>query len=119
MGDRIQVGGMQVSTLLHDFVNNQALPGTGLDAAKFWAGLEAIVNDLAYRNRALLKKRDEIQAQIDAWLVANRANFDFNAYKAFLQDIGYLLEEGDAFQVTTENVDTEIANTAERNWLFQ
>ena len=47
MGDRIQVGGMQVSTLLHDFVNNQALPGTGLDAAKFWAGLEAIVNDLA------------------------------------------------------------------------
>ena len=112
MGDRIQVGGMQVSTLLHDFVNNQALPGTGLDAAKFWAGLEAIVNDLAPRNRALLKKRDEIQAQIDAWLVANRANFDFNAYKAFLQDIGYLLEEGDAFQVTTENVDTEIANTA-------
>ena len=112
MGDRIQVGGMQVSTLLHDFVNNQALPGTGLDAAKFWAGLEAIVNDLAPRNRALLKKRDDIQAQIDAWLVANRANFDFNAYKAFLQDIGYLLEEGDAFQVTTENVDTEIANTA-------
>ena len=112
MGDRIQVGGMQVSTLLHDFVNNQALPGTGLDAAKFWAGLEAIVNDLAPRNRALLKKRDDIQAQIDAWLVANRANFDFNAYKAFLQDIGYLLAEGDAFQVTTENVDTEIANTA-------
>jgi malate synthase len=112
MGDRIQVGGMQVSTLLHDFVNNQALAGTGLDAAKFWSGLEAIVNDLAPRNRALLKKRDEIQAQIDAWLVANKANFDFNAYKAFLQEIGYLLAEGDAFQVTTENVDTEIANTA-------
>ena len=112
MGDRIQVGGMQVSTLLHDFVNNQALAGTGLDTAKFWSGLEAIVNDLAPRNRALLKKRDEIQAQIDAWLVANKANFDFNAYKAFLQEIGYLLAEGETFQVTTENVDTEIANTA-------
>jgi malate synthase len=112
MGDRIQVGGMQVSTLLHDFVNNQALVGTGLDAAKFWSGLEAIVNDLAPRNRALLKKRDEIQAQIDAWLVANKANFDFNAYKAFLQEIGYLLAEGDAFQVTTENVDAEIATMA-------
>jgi malate synthase len=112
MGDRIQVGGMQVSTLLHNFVNNQALAGTGLDAAKFWAGLAAIVNDLAPRNRALLKKRDAIQAQIDAWHVANKGKFEFAVYKAFLQDIGYLLPEGDAFQVTTENVDTEIAATA-------
>ena len=112
MGDKIQVGGLQVSTLLHNFINTQALPDTGVSQEQFWAGLEAIVNDLAPRNRALLAKRDDIQAQIDAWLVANKGQFDFAAYKAFLQDIGYLLPEGDAFTVTTENVDAEIATTA-------
>ena len=112
MGDKIQVGGLQVSTLLHNFINTQALPDTGVSQEQFWAGLEAIVNDLAPRNRALLAKRDDIQAQIDAWLVENKGKFDFAAYKAFLQDIGYLLPEGDAFTVTTENVDAEIATTA-------
>ena len=112
MGDKIQIGGLQVSTLLHDFINTQALPDTGVSQEQFWAGLEAIVNDLAPRNRALLAKRDDIQAQIDAWLVANKGQFDFAAYKTFLQDIGYLLPEGEAFSVTTENVDAEIATTA-------
>lgn len=112
MGDRTSVGGLQVSTLLYDFINHSALPGTGVDVEKFWAGLEAIVNDLAPRNRALLAKRDEIQAKIDAWHVANKGAFDFAAYKAFLQDIGYLLPEGDAFSVSTANVDTEITATA-------
>ncbi len=112
MGDKIQVGGLQVSTLLHNFINTQALPETGVSQEQFWAGLEAIVNDLAPRNRALLAKRDDIQAQIDAWLVENKGKFDFAAYKAFLQDIGYLLPEGDAFTVTTANVDAEIATTA-------
>ncbi|MEB4590383.1 malate synthase G [Candidatus Thiothrix sp. Deng01] len=112
MGDRIQVGGLQVSTLLHDFVNNQALPGTGLTPENFWAGLEAIVNDLAPRNRELLAKRDSIQAKIDAWHLANKGKFDLAAYKAFLQDIGYLLPEGETFQVATANVDAEITTTA-------
>lgn len=112
MGDRIPVGSLQVSTLLHDFVNNTALPGTGVDAATFWAGLESIVNDLAPRNRELLAKRDALQAKIDAWHLENKGKFDFAAYKAFLQDIGYLLPEGDAFQVTTANVDSEITATA-------
>ncbi len=112
MGDRIQVGGLQVSTLLQDFVNKQALPGTGIEVNAFWAGLEAIVNDLAPRNRELLAKRDAIQAKIDAWHLANKGNFDFAAYKAFLQEIDYLLPEGEAFQVTTMNVDTEITATA-------
>ncbi len=112
MGNRISVGGLQVSTLLHDFVTQQALPGTGLDAATFWAGLEAIVTRLAPRNRELLAKRDAMQAQIDAWHIANKASFDFAAYKAFLQGIGYLLPEGDAFNVTTANVDVEITHTA-------
>lgn len=112
MGDRIQVGGLQVSTILHDFMNNQALPGTDIPVELFWAGLEAIVNDLAPRNRELLAKRDTLQAQIDAWHKANKGAFDFAAYKAFLQEIGYLLPEGEAFAVTTLHVDTEITATA-------
>ena len=112
MTDRIQLGSLQVSTLLHNFVNQQALPGTGIEPAVFWAGLEKIVNDLAPRNRELLAKRDALQAQIDAWHVANKGSFDFGKYKAFLQEIGYLQPEGAAFQVSTENVDTEIAATA-------
>ncbi|MFZ1389074.1 MAG: malate synthase G [Thiolinea sp.] len=112
MTDRIQLGSLQVSTLLHNFVTQQALPGTGIEPAVFWAGLEKIVNDLAPRNRELLAKRDVLQAQIDAWHVANKGQFDFAKYKAFLQEIGYLQPEGSAFQVSTENVDTEIATTA-------
>lgn len=112
MSDKIQVGSLQVSTLLHNFVNQQALPGTGVEPAAFWAGLEKIVNELAPRNRELLAKRDALQAKIDAWHLANKGKFDFAAYKAFLQDIGYLLPEGADFKVTTENVDTEIAHTA-------
>ena len=112
MTDRIQLGSLQVSTLLHNFVNQQALPGTGIEPAAFWAGLEKIVNDLAPRNRELLAKRDASQAQIDAWHAENKSNFDFAKYKDFLQEIGYLQPEGSAFQVTTENVDTEIATTA-------
>ena len=119
MGNRITVGSLQVSTLLHDFVTQQALPGTGLDAATFWAGLESIVTRFAPRNRELLAKRDALQAQIDAWHLANKGKFDFAAYKTFLQDIGYLLPEGDAFNVTTANVDDEITRTPGRNWLCQ
>ena len=112
MGNRITVGGLQVSTLLHDFVTQQALPGTGVDAAAFWAGLETIVNRYAPRNRELLAKRDALQAQIDAWHIANKGTFDFAAYKAFLQAISYLLPEGEAFHVSTANVDVEITQTA-------
>ncbi len=112
MGNRILVNDLQVSTLLHDFVTQQALPGTSISAADFWAGLADIVTRFAPRNRELLAKRDEIQAKIDAWHIANPGQFDFAAYKAFLQDIGYLLPEGEAFNVTTANVDVEITSTA-------
>lgn len=112
MTDRIQLGSLQVSTLLHNFVNQQALPGTGVEPTVFWAGLEQIVNDLAPRNRELLAKRDALQAKIDAWHLANKGQFEFAAYKAFLQEIGYLLPEGADFSISTENVDSEIATTA-------
>ncbi|TXH70210.1 MAG: malate synthase G [Thiothrix sp.] len=112
MTDKIQLGSLQVSTLLHNFVNQQALPGTGIEPAVFWAGLEQIVNELAPRNRELLAKRDALQAKIDAWHVANKGQFNFAHYKAFLQEIGYLLPEGADFSISTENVDAEIATMA-------
>ncbi|WP_394561311.1 malate synthase G [Aquipseudomonas alcaligenes] len=110
---RVQVGGLQVAKALYDFINNEAIPGTGLDAAKFWAGAEAVINELAPKNRALLAKRDDLQAQIDAWHQARQGQaHDAAAYKSFLQEIGYLLPEPADFQATTQNVDDEIARLA-------
>lgn len=113
MTERVQVGGLQVARVLFDFVNNEAIPGTGLSAEKFWAGAEAVINDLAPKNKALLAKRDELQAQIDAWHQARAGQaHDAVAYKTFLQEIGYLLPEPADFHATTTNVDEEIARMA-------
>lgn len=113
MTERVQVGGLQVARVLFDFVNNEAIPGTGISAENFWAGAEAVINDLAPKNKALLAKRDELQAQIDAWHQARAGQaHDAVAYKAFLQEIGYLLPEPADFQATTANVDEEIARMA-------
>ena len=67
MTERVQVGGLQVAKVLFDFVNNEAIPGTGIAADQFWSGCDAVINDLAPKNRALLAKRDDFQAKIDAW----------------------------------------------------
>ena len=113
MTERVQVGGLQVAKVLYDFVNNEAIPGTGIAADQFWAGAAAVIKDLAPKNRALLAKRDELQAQIDAWHQARQGQaHDAAAYKAFLQKIGYLLPEPEFFQATTANVDEEIARLA-------
>jgi malate synthase len=112
MTDRIEIAGMRIARELHDFVVTEALPGTGVDAGSFWSGFAAILRDLAPKNRALLKKRDEIQEKLDAWYRENGAPVDMAAYRAFLSEIGYLLPEGPAFTVTTENVDPEIATIA-------
>ncbi|WP_373389378.1 malate synthase G [Pseudomonas alcaligenes] len=113
MTERVQVGGLQVAKALYDFINNEAIPGTGIAADKFWAGAEAVINELAPKNRALLAKRDALQAQIDAWHQARKGQaHDAVAYKAFLQEIGYLLPEPADFQATTQNVDEEIARLA-------
>jgi len=113
MTEHVQVGGLQVAKVLFDFVNNEAIPGTGLTADKFWAGAEKVIHDLAPKNKALLAKRDDFQAQIDAWHQARAGQaHDAVAYKAFLQDIGYLLPEAADFQATTQNVDEEIARMA-------
>ncbi|KFE48328.1 malate synthase G [Pseudomonas syringae] len=113
MTEHVQVGGLQVAKVLFDFVNDEAIPGTGLDTAAFWAGADKLINELAPRNKALLAKRDDLQAQIDAWHQAHAGQaHDASAYKTFLQEIGYLLPEAADFQITTQNVDEEIARMA-------
>ncbi|NLU13498.1 MAG: malate synthase G [Gammaproteobacteria bacterium] len=113
MTDRVQVGGLQVAKVLYDFVNNQAIPGTGVTAEQFWDGATKVLKDLAPKNRALLEKRDALQAQIDEWHLARKGQaHDAVAYKAFLQEIGYLLPEAADFQASTQNVDDEIARMA-------
>jgi malate synthase len=113
MTDRIQLGGLQVATVLHQLLENEIAPGTGVEPADFWRALESIVNDLAPRNRDLLAVRDDMQAKINAWHAANPgAGYDRDAYKAFLEEIGYLLPAGEDFAITTENVDPEVATLA-------
>jgi malate synthase len=112
MTDRIEIDGLKIARELHDFVAAEALPGTGLDAAAFWSAFSSIVHDLAPKNRALLARRDALQETIDAWHREHGAPSDLAAYKAFLEGIGYLLPEGEAFAVSTSNVDPEIATVA-------
>ena len=112
MSERITVGGIQVDKVLYDFVNDQAIPGTGVDPDAFWAGASEIFTDLAPRNRELLAKRDELQTKIDTWHHENPAPIDPATYKAFLQEIGYLVPEPGSVAVSTTNVDDEIATVA-------
>ncbi len=109
----MEIAGLKVAKPLYDFANTEALPGTGVEPTAFWDALGAIVADLAPRNAALLTKRDTIQSQIDDWHTANPGPIsDLEGYKAFLKQIGYLVEEGPAFSVGTTKVDPEIASIA-------
>ena len=111
MTDRVQVGDLQVARSLSDFVNREALPGTGVDADAFWAGFESIIHDLAPRNRELVAFRDALQEKIDDWHRANPGPIaDMNAYKVFLREIGYLQDEGPEFSIRTARTDAEISD---------
>ena len=107
MTARIQKGKLAIAKELYDFIENEALPGSGLDSDTYWKNFEQVVVDLSPKNKTLLAKRDELQAKIDEWHRNN--TFELEAYKAFLTEIGYLLPEVEDFQITTENVDEEIA----------
>ncbi|MEX3315831.1 malate synthase G [Sulfitobacter sp. PS-8MA] len=110
MTGRIDKEGLQVDRRLADFIENRALPGTGVEASAFWSGFSKLVHDLGSRNRDLLEKRASLQAQIDEWHRARAGQpHDAKAYTAFLREIGYLLPEGPAFEIETRNVDPEIA----------
>ncbi|WP_374369604.1 malate synthase G [Tabrizicola sp.] len=110
MTERLDRAGLQVDAVLARFVEDEALPGTGIAPETFWTGFAALLAEFAPRNRALLAKRDDLQAKIDAWHVARRGQpHDHAAYKAFLAEIGYLLPEGPAFSIETTNVDSEVA----------
>jgi len=113
MTDRTACGGLQVATELYRFINDQAIPGTGIDASQFWAGVDSLIHELAPVNRELVAKRDVIQEKIDAFHKARRGHaHDAAEYKAFLEEIGYLLPEPQNVSVSTNNVDPEVATTA-------
>ena len=113
MTDRVEAAGLQVARVLYDFVSIEAVRGSGVNATQFWQGFAAMLRDLAPRNRALLDKRAALQAKIDAWHAKRRSRaFGQAEYETFLREIGYLQPEPPAFQVTTANVDPEIASIA-------
>jgi malate synthase len=113
MTERVVVDGLSVAKVLYDFISKDVLPGTGVPGAAFWTRLDRIIHDLAPKNRALLKKRDDLQSQIDAWHRTRKGKpVDPAAYKAFLLEIGYVVPEGPDFAVDTANVDDEIARIA-------
>jgi malate synthase len=104
------LAGLKVDSDLVDFINKEAIPGTGVEVEAFWESFAGIVRDFAPRNAELLTRRDELQAQIDAWHRAHRNKpIDPVAYEVFLAEIGYLLPEPEAFEVVTDKVDDELA----------
>jgi len=111
--DRVEVGGVSVAQELYNFINDEVLPGTGVEPSAYWDSLGAIAHELAPKNKTLLTKREDLQTKIDEWHRENRGMFnDMDVYENFLRDIGYLVGEGPAFSVETNNVDDEIANIA-------
>ncbi|MEZ2306641.1 malate synthase G [Paraburkholderia sp. RCC_158] len=106
-------GGLQVAANLDQFVETEALPGTGIDSAAFWSGFDALVHELAPKNRALLAERDRLQTELDNWHRANPGPVrNLGAYRAFLEGIGYIVPAPAGVKATTANVDTEIAEQA-------
>ena len=113
MSSRVKNGNLDVSPELDSFLRNEVLPGLDIEPDQFWNSFETVLTEFAERNKSLLDKREDIQKQIDDWHLA-RKGFDHNheEYLNFLKDIGYLLDEGDDFEITTQNVDDEIKTVA-------
>ena len=110
MSDRIEKYGLRIARSLADFIDHEALPGTGVTADRFWQGLSDLAHDFGPKNQSLVAHRELLQSQIDDWHTARKGQpHDAGAYKAFLQEVGYLIPEGGDFKVETSNVDPEIA----------
>jgi malate synthase len=116
MAQRIQCGSLQVASNLHQFINQQVLPGTGVAEAAFWAGFDKLVQDLAPKNTALLAERDRLQTELDAWHSANpgpiKGAAGMKTYRKFLEKIGYLVPVPATVKASTKNVDAELATQA-------
>src|SRR5690606_7164476 len=113
MTERISRHRLQVAEELVDFIESEALPGTGVDASAFWSGFDALVHELAPRNRELLAHRDQLQARIDEWHRNNPGPVaDADAYENFLREIGYLQEQPESVSLATKNVDAEFSRQA-------
>ena len=108
MDQRVRIGGLSIAACLHRFVEEE-LPGSGVDPRAFWEGVEAIIDDLAPRNRELLGRRHELQSKVDDWHREHPGTPDSATYAGFLREIGYLLDEPDEVAVTTSDVDDEVA----------
>lgn len=108
MSNYVNIGDLQVASELYEFINGEALPGSQVDQNTFWAGFEKIIKDLTPKNKELLAKRDELQTKINRWHRENK-DFNFDRYKAFLEEIGYLLPEPEDFSISTKGADDEIA----------
>ncbi|MCC5881899.1 MAG: malate synthase G [Halomonas sp.] len=110
MSERVTRHRLQVAAELDRFINDKALPGTGIDSESFWAGVDAIFHDLTPKNRELLAERDRLQSQLDTWHRQNPGPVrDMSVYRAFLEEIGYLVEAPSKVTVSTANVDREVA----------
>ena len=109
----IDKNGLKINSTLYEFINNEAIPGTGIDPENFWLKFEKIVHELAPINLDLLNKREEIQNKIDEW---HKSRFDkdlsITEYKKFLKSINYIVEEKEDFIIGTSNTDIEITNIA-------
>src|SRR6195952_2536261 len=113
MSQMIKRNGLQVADVLARYVEDEALSGVGIESEAFWKGFDALVHDLAPKNRALLAERDRLQTELDQWHKANPGPVrDLKAYRGFLESIGYIVSSSVAVKATTENVDTEIATQA-------
>ena len=113
MSNRTDIHGLKVDSALKRFIDEQVLPGTGVDMAGFWKGFDALVADLAPKNAALLAERDRLQAELDTWHKSNPGPVkDMAAYRGFLEKIGYLVPQPKGAKATTTNVDAELAQQA-------
>ena len=111
MTDLTELHNLKFSSELANFVENEMLPGLDISSDDFWSSLSKIFYEFRAENENFLKIREEIQSKIDDWHI-NNPNFNFEEYKDFLKSINYLVEEGQDFSITTDNVDDEIATIA-------
>ncbi len=108
----VKIHSLSVSKLLYDFINKEAIPGTGINENKFWKGFDKVLNELSNKNKELLQKRIRMQMDINRWHLDNKKKFKIFEYEKFLKNIGYIVKSGPNFEIKTKNLDNEISKIA-------